>query len=74
MTCPILAGANTVCAKVERASHGNLNICHGEGLVYQGTTASDLIIADCLIRPQSVCSKTPQLLSGYFIIFLFIRI
>lgn len=33
------------CDEVERAPHGNLNMCHGAGLVYQGTTGSDLITA-----------------------------
>lgn len=31
--------------EVERVPHGNLNVCHGAGLVYQGTRGSDLITA-----------------------------
>lgn len=56
-------------AAVERATHGNLNICHGAGLVYQGTTESDLITsshyyADCLIWLQSVCWKNALVAVG----------
>lgn len=32
----------TVNAEVEGASHGNLNICHGAGLVYTGTQSLTL--------------------------------
>lgn len=39
-----------VCAAVTKATHGNLNICHGAGLVYQGTTESDLITAAIIMQ------------------------
>ena len=42
---------SAVCGEVERAPHGNLNMCHGAGLVYQGTTGSDLITAAAIIMP-----------------------
>lgn len=60
-----------VCGEVERVPHGNLNMCHGPGLVYQGTSGSDLISAAVIMPtvwlwPQSIHWKMPWLLTDYF--------
>lgn len=39
-----------LCSEVEKAHHGNLNMCHGVGLVCQGTTGSDLITAAVIVK------------------------
>lgn len=35
--------------EVERAPHGNLKMCHGAGLAYQGTRESDMTTAAIII-------------------------
>ena len=38
-------------SEVEKAHHGNLNMCHGVGLACQGTTGSGLITAAVITKP-----------------------